>query len=228
MVICACLFLLLLASVRFFSIFDSFDSLIYWFSALIIFNISCFVFLWRRNGFFRSAIAISIFLVSSHFFLKNPSLVGYSLDYKGSETEDNSNLPTIQHRDFIISKHFNLKFQPGSMYGIKVNNKVFRKRLHGMPGDKVHICNYKVYINGFMRSVNDHWQRTAVSDFSDCDKVNHVLKLQQGEYYFLGDNTYKSYDSRSFGTINEQQIIAKSLYVIRGDNDILNLSVQFN
>lgn len=55
-----------------------------------------------------------------------------------------SNVPTIRAGDSLVLKWFNLTLQPGDMMGVKVDGKIFRKRLHEMPGDTIDICNTTV------------------------------------------------------------------------------------
>ena len=39
------------------------------------------------------------------------------------------------------------------------------------------------------------------------------IKLSENEYYVMGDNRDNSYDSRSFGAINKDDIIAKTVRI---------------
>lgn len=221
------IFLVFFAVVRVFSIFDSFDIMLYWLYLLLSFIVLSTVFLLVKKGVLRSSLFFISTLAVSLLLLKSPDILGYSVSYKESSIEDNSNLPTVQQGDFVVSKHFGFEVQPGNMYGIEVNNVWYRKRLHGMPGDKVHICNEKVYINGVRRSAESQWKEQLINDFSQCNKINQVFILKADSYYFLGDNPYKIYDSRHFGVVTTKQIIAKSLYVIRDDDSVSSLDVDF-
>lgn len=201
--------------------------MVYWLYSLVSFIVFSSIFLWVKKGIGRASLFFVLILTVSFLFLKSPDILGYSVSYKESAVTDNSNLPTVQQGDFVISKHFGFEIQPGNMYGIEVNNVWYRKRLHGMPGDKVHLCNEKVYINGVRRSVDNQWKKQPINDFSQCNKINQVFILKADTYYFLGDNPSKSYDSRHFGTIAKDKIIAKSLYVIRDDDSVSSLDVDF-
>lgn len=225
--LCFLLFLVILLSVRCFSLFDSLLLLNAWFIILFTFLLCSIAYIWWIKNFITSAAAFITLSLISFFYLKNPALNGYSIDYKGNYNVSLSNYPTVDLDDFIISKHINFPIQPGSMYGVKVKGKRYRKRLHGMPGDKIHICNSKVYINGLHYSVENNWHGQSNSDFSKCDKINQVFTLKADEYYFIGDNLYNSYDSRKFGAVRAENIISKFLYIIKSNDSIKNAGVDF-
>jgi len=224
---CLFVFFTFLFCVRAFSLFDSFIYFKIWALALAIFMLASVIFIWWRKSFIWALALLLIFPLSLHFYLKNPAFVGYSLDYIHHSRTDNSNNPTIQHGDFIVTKHFNFAIQPGAMYSVIVDNKPYRKRLHGIPGDNIHVCNLRVYVNGKNYSVDQQWLGQAVADFSKCHHLNHAFTLKPGEYYLLGDNIYNSRDSRSFGAIQKSQIFAKALYVIDADGVTSELDIHF-
>ena len=72
------------------------------------------------------------------------------------------------------------------------------KRVVGLPGETVEINNGHVYINGrllFEPYITTEWSGTKP-----------VLRLNDNEYYVLGDNRNNSSDSRMFGAISEELI----------------------
>lgn len=222
------IFVLLLLSVRVFSLFDSFEMLQYWAITLAVTIIgSIAVVWWRKSGLWALSLLL-LQLLSLHFYLDNPDWIGYSVDYIGPTRTDHSNYPTIQSGDFIISKHFHIELQQGAMYGVFADQKMYRKRLHGMPQDKIHVCHLRVYVNGKHYSIDQQWVGKGITDFSQCKNTNHVFQLKDGEYYVLGDYIYNSKDSRTFGPVQKSQIMAKSLYVIDANGVVTALDARFN
>jgi len=111
------------------------------------------------------------------------------------------------------------------LYGGRVNSYML-KRIVGMPGDTVRLTSYALWIRprgGSDFVSEDHLlppgfrARTALSasgwssslPFSG-NSVEHVLG--DGEYFVLGDNRPDSSDSRSWGALSRDRIIAKVIY----------------
>ena len=71
------------------------------------------------------------------------------------------------------------------------------KRVIGLPGETIEIKNDKIYING--KEINDEYGYGETSNVSK-------IKLNNDEYFVLGDNRLVSLDSRTFGPINQKDI----------------------
>lgn len=224
---CLLVLLLLLLSVRVFSLFDSFELLKIWALTVVVSMIVSVIVVWRRKSVVWALSLLLIYPLVLHFYLKNPEFVGYSVDYIDKSRTDNSNHPTIQHSDFIISRHFNVVIQRGAMYGVFVDNKLYRKRLHGISQDHIHVCNLRVYVNGKNYSMDQQWVGKGLADFNQCSNTNHSFKLKDEEYYLLGDHIYNSRDSRFFGPVQKNQLIAQALYVINSKGIVTDLAVHF-
>ncbi|WP_164852360.1 signal peptidase I [Rheinheimera riviphila] len=198
-----------------------------WAVTLVVTMVVSIIVVWWRKSVVWALSLTLMYPLALHFYLKNPDFVGYSVDYIDLSRTDNSNNPTIQHGDFIISKHFNVVMQRGAMYAVFVDNKLYRKRLHGIPQDNIHVCNLRVYVNGNNYSTDQQWIGKGISDFSQCQNTNHAFKLKDGEYYLLGDHIYNSNDSRNFGPVEKSQVIAKALYLINSKGIVTELEVRF-
>lgn len=89
-------------------------------------------------------------------------------------------------------------------------NKLFTKRLVGLPNDKVEIINNKLYING--RLITNSNNLPYIID--NIGKIR-ILKplvnqtIPQGYYLVLSEEQGFSYDSRYFGYIESQHIKGK-------------------
>jgi signal peptidase I len=82
------------------------------------------------------------------------------------------------------------------------HDRVFVKRVIGLPGEEVKIENGKVYIDGEPLPEPDF----IVEDHSDYSPVN----VTSGHYFVLGDNRDQSSDSRQWGMVPEGDIIGKA------------------
>ncbi len=82
------------------------------------------------------------------------------------------------------------------------------KRIIAIPGDEVDIRNGKVYLNG------NELKEDYAKGVTYKREVQFPLKVEEGQYFVLGDNREVSKDSRSIGVIEECQIEGKAVFRI--------------
>ena len=94
-------------------------------------------------------------------------------------------------------------------------DKHYIKRVVGMPGDRIHFENNRLYINDQLVSENyvieDGYQR----DMS-LNSLYGYEKIPENYYFVLGDNRPNSIDSRqrSIGLVHESQILGSSNLIV--------------
>lgn len=76
------------------------------------------------------------------------------------------------------------------------------KRIAAGPGDNIVIIHGEIYINGGLF-------QPKYETFADLEDMN--IMLSKGEYFIVGDNVEKSYDSRIYGPIKADYIKGKVL-----------------
>jgi signal peptidase I len=206
----------LIFSLRFFSILDDFErTKLYFFCVSIAWFVSLFS-IWFLLGFKKVCAWIAVSLCLVFCILRTPNLVGYSIDI--SKTA--SNFPTIQEGDIIISRHFSIDYTRGIYVGFDWNGKLYRKRIYGVPGDEILQCNGKLYVNGkaYHATLNFIPESITSSSCHDGDSSGVVLGADQ--FYLLGDNESNSYDSKVFGPVNRNAIVANAIYKISAGKGI--------
>jgi len=138
-------------------------------------------------------------LVGDHIFV-NKFLYGYHVPYtKGRILA----FQTPQRGDIIV---FVFPEDP---------SKDFIKRVVAIPGDMVEIRDKVVILNG--EPLREEYTRFADGEMTDGfvrsrDNMPPV-KVPAGEYFVMGDNRDRSYDSRFWGFVDEDAVIGKALFI---------------
>lgn len=91
-------------------------------------------------------------------------------------------------------------------------NKAYIKRLVGLPGDHVGIKDGNVYVNGKI-IVDPHIARNYYYNQGKYAKENKEIIIPANEYYFMGDNSISSLDSRFWGVVNGHDVIGKAVFI---------------
>ena len=106
--------------------------------------------------------------------------------------------PTLQDGDYLlISKQAYTFKEPERgqiiIFPVGEENKLYIKRVIGLPGDVITIDNGVVYVNG---EVNN--QDYTLDGYTNGDI--EAMVVPDGEIFVLGDNRLNSIDSREIGT----------------------------
>ena len=86
------------------------------------------------------------------------------------------------------------------------DTKYLIKRVIGLPGDKVEYKNNTLYVNDEIVE-EDFLDGHQTENFSLVSMGYEIIP--EGKYLVLGDNRENSLDSRSFGLIDEEDILGK-------------------
>ena len=98
-----------------------------------------------------------------------------------------------------VKNHSTLKYEVG-------DKKTLLKRIVGLPGETVEITADGVLINGEL--LNEDYTDTQNKTLQDNNDIQEVV-LSYNEYFVLGDNREKSFDSRHIGAINKSDFLYK-------------------
>ena len=92
--------------------------------------------------------------------------------------------------------------------------KDFVKRVVGLPGEKVEVRSGSIYVNGRLQ-VEPYLAHADLTQNMDCiPKTEHTgCRLQEDQYFVLGDNRGSSNDSRDWGPVTLEDIVGKVWFV---------------
>ena len=136
-------------------------------------------------------------------------MLAWALCFNFSEVRGGSMLPGIQDRDRILVDHVSYLFTRPMRGDIAVlrypmdPSLDYVKRVIGLPGDHVQICDGFVRVNGQL--VEEPYVDPGSNDpFAFVDTV-----VQADSYFVLGDNRIRSSDSREFGQVPHEYLRGK-------------------
>ena len=156
-------------------------------------------------------------LIGDHVFVDRDTL--------GPKTKWMPLIPyrSIQRHDIVV---FLSPAEPG-LYVVK--------RIVGIPGDRIHLRDNEVYVNGqkqdepyvihngSMNPYRDNFPAVPISDSVNVTPEWHLtmrehivgddLVVPQDSYFAMGDNRDVSYDSRYWGFIPRENVIGRPMFI---------------
>jgi signal peptidase I len=91
-------------------------------------------------------------------------------------------------------------------------HRFYIKRLIGLAGDRVSLKAGNIYINGKI-IVDPRIARNYYYNQGDYAKEGKEVIVPQHKYFFMGDNSISSLDSRFWGFVDERDIIGRAIFI---------------
>jgi len=164
-----------------------------------------FLFVWEIIKVASISLAI---ILPVRYFLIQPFYV------KGASME-----PNFHDHEYLIIDEITYRFEAPVRGQVivfrypKNPQEYFIKRIIGMPGEEVQVKDGKIFIynennpEGLM--LNEEYLPVGLETM---DNTGSRLKLNESEYFVLGDNRNNSKDSRNFGAVDKSFITGKVLF----------------
>lgn len=217
------IWLTFLLSLRLFQLGDSPQQLQSWcYLGIALLAAQGIAFALRKNilagmGYYISAVLLLVTFMAT-------GAIGYVL---GNISGSGSAWPLLTKGDLVIGRNFALSFQPGVMVRAEIEGKSSIKRIHGVPGDQITICDGLVYVNDIAYQQVNNWVGFRFENAAQCQREYRKLQLAADEYFVLGDNTNQSRDSRQYGPVPRTALYENFLYAIRDDMTVRYLTAEF-
>jgi len=91
-------------------------------------------------------------------------------------------------------------------------NKAYIKRLIASAGDRVRIKDGNIYVNG-KQIVDPRIARNYYYNQGEYSRDDKEIIVPKQKYFFLGDNSINSQDSRYWGFADEKDIVGKAIFI---------------
>jgi signal peptidase I len=182
----------------------------------VIMKIVIEVFIWAAE--ITAVIFLAYFIV--YYALEKTNMVGVSME------------STLNDGDSIIINKFSYRFSDPKRFDVIVFKQNGRehsyydiKRIIGLPGETLQIKDGQFYINGEV--VKDVINAEPMKNYGLADEE---IKLEENEYFVLGDNRNNSEDSRfaSVGTIKKDEIVGEAFIRLSPFNFVNKLNLKEN
>ena len=147
--------------------------------------------------FGKDIIVVAVVVIAVSFFIKPIIVEGVSM------------LPTLESKDYLLVSRqaYNLgEPERGDIvvfpHDEGTDEKLYIKRVIGLPGDHLVIEDGRVYVNDKVMK-EDYIAENYTS--GDID-----YKIPEGRIFVMGDNRGNSSDSRYFGTVKIDQVLGEA------------------
>jgi len=132
--------------------------------------------------------------------------------YQPVKVEGTSMLPGLEDQERIFVNRFVYRLEPISRGDVIVFryprdiSKSYIKRVIGVAGDRIHIVDGIVYVNG--EPLSEDYVPQQYADWRSVPEMT----VPQGSFFMMGDHRNMSSDSRDFGPVAQRFVVGKAVF----------------
>ena len=150
---------------------------------------------------------VGVIVLVVHFFVAEPHQVSGS-----------SMVPNFHNGEYIITNKISTRFYPIKRGQVLIvhspkpgDNKVFIKRVIGLPNERIRIYNGKVHINGEQLQ-EPYLPSNTLTSGEAFLQDSEQISIPDDQYFLIGDNRGGSSDSREWGPVKKEHIIGEAWF----------------
>ena len=135
------------------------------------------------------------------------AIIGFKYNYMVCVVPTGSMLPTLSLGEIVFTEKIRSEndFQRGDILVFDKGEVLLIKRLIGMPGDTIEIKSGVLYLNNEPQVEEYVKKDFPMSDYGP-------FTVPEGHYFMMGDNRNNSGDSRVFGAVPYETLVAKNIF----------------
>lgn len=160
----------------------------------------------KKRGIAFTTVGICLMAI----FLKNLIFVDYKV-------EGVSMQPTYEEGRLLSINKLGLYFDAINRFDVVVfyppnSEKIYVKRVIGLPGDEIHYKDDQLYVNGKVVKepflpIREKADVTKLTGNFTLEEITKKRKIPEGYIFVIGDNRLQSRDSRHFGLVSIDDVI---------------------
>ncbi|OGC50215.1 signal peptidase I [candidate division WWE3 bacterium RIFCSPHIGHO2_01_FULL_40_23] len=164
-----------------------------------------------KESFLTALVAVLLVFIVNQLLIEPEQIFGVSME------------PALKNAERVLADK--IFYKRGSLKrgdivvfkSVEDNKSVFVKRVIGLPGESLMIKEDKINIfndvnpQGFI--LEEKYLKDSIKTYSGSFlEERKILKIPAEAYIVLGDNRFKSIDSREWGFLPEEKIIGKIIF----------------